>query len=75
VPGASPTATPRVSTSPVPATTPSSGASVNDLARQADAAYQRAQAALRNGDFATYGQEIATVESLIQQIVQRSGGQ
>jgi hypothetical protein len=73
VPGPTPAATPRVTASPVPAATPSSSASVNDLARQADAAYQRAQAALRNGDFATYGQEIATVEALIRQIVERSG--
>jgi hypothetical protein len=56
----------------LPAQTPSGTASVNDLARQADAAYQRAQAALRNNDFATYGQEIALVQQLIQQIVQRS---
>jgi hypothetical protein len=74
-PATSPTATPRVTNSPVPASTPGSNASVNDLAREADAAYQRAQSALRNGDFATYGQEIATVQSLIQQIVQRTGGQ
>ena len=70
-PGPSPT--PRPATSPVPAPTPSAGTSVNELARQADAAYQRAQTALRNGDFATYGTEIATVQALIQQIVQRSG--
>jgi uncharacterized membrane protein (UPF0182 family) len=71
--GPTPTATPRVTASPVPAVTPSSSASINELAKQADAAYQRAQTALRNGDFATYGQEIATVQSLIQQIVQKSG--
>ncbi len=60
-----PTATPR------PAGTP---ANVADLARQADAAYQRAQTALRNGDFATYGIEIAKVEDLIRQIVALTGG-
>jgi uncharacterized membrane protein (UPF0182 family) len=69
-PGASPT--PRPAATPAPAGTPGAGVSVNELARQADAAYQRAQTALRNGDFATYGTEIATVQSLIQQIVQRS---
>ena len=69
---AAPTLTP---TPAGPTPTPFPAGSVGELARQADAAYQRAQEALRNGDFATYGNEIATVERLIQQIVQQSGGQ
>ena len=68
-PGA--TATPRPSPTPPPAGTPSGN--VAELAREADAAYQRAQEALRNGDFATYGSEIARVQELIQRIVQLSG--
>ena len=55
---------------PSPAGTPGS---VAELARQADAAYQRAQEALRRGDFATYGAEIARVQQLIQQLVQQTG--
>jgi hypothetical protein len=46
---------------------------VADLAREADAAYQRAQTALRAGDFATYGTEIQRVEQLIQEIVRLTG--
>jgi hypothetical protein len=54
--------------------TPSGSAgSIAELAREADAAYQRAQEALRQGDFAAYGREIARVEELIQRIVQLSG--
>jgi hypothetical protein len=45
---------------------------VSDLAREANAAYDRAQEALRRGDFATYGSEIARVQELIQRIVQVS---
>jgi hypothetical protein len=52
-----------------------SGENIAALARDADAAYQRAQAALRNGDFATYGVEIARVEEIIQRIVVLSGSQ
>ena len=68
-PGAgTPTATPTpgAAGTPTPAGTPRS---IAELAREADAAFQRAQEALRNGDFATYGREIARVEELIQQIV------
>ena len=46
--------------------------SVADLARQAEAAFQRAQEALRNNDFATYGQEISRAQQLILQIVQQT---
>jgi uncharacterized membrane protein (UPF0182 family) len=60
------TPTPAVVT-PTPSGLPSD---VGELARQADAAYERAQAALRDGDFATYGVEIARVEELIQRIVE-----
>jgi uncharacterized membrane protein (UPF0182 family) len=67
-----PTQTPGPTSTPRPTIT---AGSVSDLARQADEAYQRAQQALRNGDFATYGTEIARVEQLIQEIVRLSGGQ
>lgn len=42
-----------------------------DLAAQALDAYNRAQAALKNGDWATYGREIAEVERLLKQLTGR----
>jgi hypothetical protein len=41
-----------------------------ELARQASEAYERAQAALQAGDFATYGEEIAEVERLLQRLAE-----
>lgn len=69
VPGA---AVPTPSPAPAAAGTPTPGGApptIGQLAREADAAFQRAQTALRNGDFAAYGREIARVEELIKQIV------
>ncbi len=67
-----PTATP----SPAgPTPTPSTSgppSTLSELAAEASAAFERAQEALRAGDFATYGDEIAQVELLIQQIVELS---
>jgi uncharacterized membrane protein (UPF0182 family) len=42
---------------------------VYELARQADAHYSAAQAALQRSDWARYGEEMATVERLIKQLV------
>lgn len=69
-----PTAPPSATATPAPGAptpTPSGGlpTNISDLAREADAAYQRAQNALRAGDFATYGEETRRVEQLIQEIV------
>jgi uncharacterized membrane protein (UPF0182 family) len=65
------TATPAPSTAtPAPAVTPGS---IGALARQAQEAFDRAQAALRNGDLATYQQEVNRAQQLIQQIAQQSG--
>src|SRR5262249_10717284 len=72
-PPGSPTPAPQIpgaSATPRPSGTPGN---VADLARQADAAFQRAQAALRSGDFATYGSEIARVQDFIRQIVELTG--
>jgi uncharacterized membrane protein (UPF0182 family) len=78
-PGATATPSPGPPTlTPTPTSTPPSGGaplSIGQLAREADAAYQRAQEALRQGDFATYGVEIAEVERLVQQIVQQTNPQ
>jgi hypothetical protein len=72
-PAATPTATP---SEPRPTATPGGPArGVAELAREADAAYRRAQDALRRGDFGAYGVEIARVEELIRQIVLLTGGQ
>jgi uncharacterized membrane protein (UPF0182 family) len=72
-PAATPTATP---SEPRPTATPGGPAlGVAELAREADAAYRRAQEALRRGDFGAYGVEIARVEELIRQIVLLTGGQ
>ncbi len=46
-----------------------------ELARQASAAYDRAQAALQAGDFAKYGEEIENVKQLLQRLVELTGQQ
>ena len=56
--------TPATPTAGVPSITPDEQA----LAGDALAAYDRAQAALAQGDWATYGQELATVESILGQL-------
>jgi len=53
---------------------PNQGGSVSDLLQQALLAFQRADAALRAGDLATYQQEIDKAQQLIQQANQAAGG-
>ena len=48
---------------------------VAGLAQQAEDAFERAQAALQQGDFATYGEEINLAEALISQIVALTGSE
>ncbi|MBX3012731.1 MAG: UPF0182 family protein [Caldilineaceae bacterium] len=50
-----------------------SSATVNQLILQADAAYEQAQVALRNGDWATYGVQMQLLERTLQQLVQVAG--
>jgi uncharacterized membrane protein (UPF0182 family) len=64
------TPSPAQTPTPRPETTPGT---VTDLARQAEAAFERAQAALRNGDLATYQQEINRAQELVRQIAQQTG--
>src|SRR5204863_6939576 len=70
--GPQPTPTPSPGGSPGP--TPSGGpvatppADVAALIAYANDHFERAQAALRNGDFATYGQEIALVQQALQRL-------
>ena len=44
------------------------------LTLEAQAAYERAQELLRQGDFAGYGQEIAKLEEILQRLVELTGG-
>lgn len=67
------TTSPSPSTSPSPGTsgTPTVPGNPNDLALQAIAAYDRAQEALKVGDWATYGREMAEVQRLLNQLAGR----
>jgi uncharacterized membrane protein (UPF0182 family) len=73
-----PAASPTPGVTPAPAQTPTprpevTPGNVADLARQAEEAFTRAQAALRNGDLATYQQEINRAQELVRQIAQQTG--
>jgi hypothetical protein len=72
---ASPTPGP-TQTAPTPAATalPLEG-DVAELSRQAEDAFERAQAALQQGDFATYGEEVDLARALIAQIVALTAGE
>ena len=56
-------ATPAAGSSP-----PALTGSQQELAAEALAAYDRAQAALATGDWATYGAELATVQRILEQL-------
>ncbi len=70
-PGATPTPAP--SGSPGPAPSPPSG-DVSALIDFANLHFERAEAALRGGDFATYGSEIELVRQALTQLQQLTGG-
>jgi hypothetical protein len=71
VPTATASAPTATSTAAAPTSTPVPlTGDAAELARQASEAYERAQAALQAGDFATYGEEIALVEQLLQRLVE-----
>jgi uncharacterized protein len=66
-----PTPTPTAGASPTPTPTRvAPSGDVGQLAQQAEDAFNRAQAALQAGDFATYGDEIAQAQALIAQLVE-----
>ena len=70
-PGASPTPTPGGSPSPTPSAGPSGTPQPGDVAgwvAYANDHFERAQAALRAGDFATYGAEMAEVQRALEQL-------
>ena len=61
---------PGATTSQLP---PAVAQQVYDLARQADQHYTAAQAALRAGDWATYGKEQQAMEDAIKKLVEITG--
>jgi uncharacterized membrane protein (UPF0182 family) len=71
-PGSSPTPGPGVSPTPVPSGAPLP-ADVRALVDYANQHFELAQAALRNGDFATYGEEIKLVQAALQQLAVLTG--
>jgi len=70
-PGPTPTPTPGGSPTPTPTTGPGPTAPAGDVAAlvaYANEHFEKAQAALRNGDFATYGAEMAKVQEALRQL-------
>ena len=75
----SPTPTAPPSPTPTPGPTPSAGpdglpADVRGLVAYANEHFELAQAALRDGDFARYGEEIAKVEAALQRLDELAPG-
>ncbi|MGB8650747.1 MAG: UPF0182 family protein [Mycobacteriales bacterium] len=58
---------------PSPGTTPTPGETVKSLAAQAQQLYEQAQAALKAGDFARYGQVQAQLRTVLEQLVKETG--
>jgi uncharacterized membrane protein (UPF0182 family) len=65
-PEATPTAAPEAAPSPLPT-------DIAALTLEAQAAFERAQELLRQGDFAGYGQEIDRLEELLERLVELTG--
>ena len=80
-PGASPTpaATPAEGETPAPTPSPAPTSAlpedVDALICEANAAFERAQQLLRQGDFAGYGEEIARLQDILQRLVELTGEQ
>jgi hypothetical protein len=68
-PSSSPAASPSASPSAGPTSSPPAG-DVSSLVAYANQHFELAQAALRNGDFATYGTEIAKVQQALRELSQ-----
>jgi uncharacterized membrane protein (UPF0182 family) len=69
-----PSPTGPTTSSPPPTTAPSTNPAVANLVSQAIQHYQAAQNALKNGDLATYGNEMNQVGALLQQINATTSG-
>jgi uncharacterized membrane protein (UPF0182 family) len=65
----SPTNTPTAEATPTPATVSTATTDVGQYARSAQAHYDKAQAALKSGDWTTYGREMQAVQADIKRIV------
>jgi hypothetical protein len=68
-PGVEPTLPPVTEATPTPAPVPTPAGDVADIVQEAEAAYQAAQAALRRGDFAAYGEEVDRLEAALDRLV------
>jgi len=64
-----------VPTAPTPAAPTGPAGSVNQLAAEAQDHYNRAQDALRAGDFARYGDEVRALEQVLNQLVRATEAQ
>jgi len=69
-PGIEATPPPAVEATPVPALVPTPTGDIADLVQEAEATYERAQAALRRGDFAAYGEELDRLEATLERLVE-----
>jgi uncharacterized membrane protein (UPF0182 family) len=68
-------ATPLIEATPTPVPAPTPVGNVADLVREAQAAYDRAQAALRQGDFATYGEELDRLKAALDRLAELTSSQ
>jgi uncharacterized membrane protein (UPF0182 family) len=72
-----PAATAPGAPAPAPGTAPAPAGPISPavvaLAREAQERYTRAQQALREGDFARYGEELRALEAVLERLVQTSG--
>ncbi len=71
-PGVEPTLPPPAAATPTPAPIPTPAGDVADLIQEANAAYEAAQAALRRGDFAAYGEELDRLGAALERLVELS---
>lgn len=69
-PGVEPTLPPLAEATPFPALVPTPTGDVDALVQEAEAAYQAAQAALRRGDFAAYGEELERLGAALDRLVE-----
>ena len=68
-------ATPSPAPTPFPTVSPALEDDVAVLAQEAQGAFERAQAALRRGDFAAYGAELERVEELLRRLTELTAEQ
>jgi uncharacterized membrane protein (UPF0182 family) len=69
-PEAEATLPPPSEATPTPAPVPTPTGDIAAVVQEAQAAYERAQTALRQGDFATYGEELDSLEAALERLVE-----